>query len=398
MTALRASQTGPEPAPSPSPDIPGAAGPDWASLLPALDAAGARHDRDGSFPFDNLALLYRAGLLGLTVPVALGGQGLALAASAAAVRQVARGCASTALVLAMQCTKQAALARGAGYAPPLRERVGREAVQEGALLNAIRVEPELGSPTRGGLPATLARRVPGGWRLSGRKIYSTGAPGLTWFETLCRTDELKPRIGLFLVRAGSPGLRIEENWDHLGLRASGSHDVVLEEVFVPEDQAGTLTLPGEGPPPRDDLQAAWNAGLLGALYTGVAQAGRDWLVDFLRHRVPANLGKPLASLPRAQEVLGEIEALLAVNTRLLESLTVQADAGQPPASAESGLLKVSLTRNAVEAVRLANGLAGNHALSRFNRLERAWRDVQCGPVHVPQADSAMQAAGRAALA
>ena len=89
-----------------------------------------------------------------------------------------------------------------------------------------------------------------GSRISGRKIYSTGAPGLTWFETFCRTDELKPRVGPFLVRAGSDGLRIEEGWDHLGLRASGSHDVVLDDVFVPDEQVGALTVPGEGPPPR----------------------------------------------------------------------------------------------------------------------------------------------------
>ncbi|MCQ4159060.1 acyl-CoA/acyl-ACP dehydrogenase [Roseomonas sp. GC11] len=371
--------------------------PDWPTLLPQLREAGARHDRDGSFPFDALDLLRQAGLLSLTVPVALGGQGGGLAASAEAVGLVAQGCASTALVLAMQCTKQAALARGQGYAAPLRERLGREAVQEGALVNAIRVEPELGSPTRGGLPATTARRVPGGWRVSGRKIYSTGAPGLTWFETFCRTDELKPRLGNFLIRAGSPGLRIVESWDHLGLRASGSHDVVLEDVFVPEEQAGQLQPAGEGPPPRDDIQAAWNAALLGALYTGVAVAARDWLLGFLRGRVPANLGQPLASLPRVQEAVGEITTLLTVNGRLLAGLAAETDAGNAPSSTEAGLLKVVLTRQAVDAVRLANGLASNHALSRHNPLERHWRDVQCGVVHVPQADSAMIAAGRIIL-
>jgi hypothetical protein len=77
-----------------------------------------------------------------------------------------------------------------------------------------------------------------------------------------------------MIRAGSPGLRIEERWDHLGLRASGSHDAVLEDVFVPDDAVGTLALPDGGPPPREDLQAAWNAALLGTLYTGVGRKGR----------------------------------------------------------------------------------------------------------------------------
>ena len=372
-------------------------GPDRPALIGLLRDAGERHDRDGSFPYDSLARLHEAGLLGLTVPAALGGQGQGLAASAEIVGRVAQGCPSTALILAMQLTKQAALARNVGYPAALRERVGREAAQDGALMNSIRVEPDLGSPTRGGPPATIARRVAGGWRISGRKIYSTGANGLTWFETFCRTDELKPRLGIFLIRAGTEGLQILESWDHLGLRASGSHDVVLDDVFVPDSQVGRLDVPGEGPPPRDDVQTAWNAALLGALYDGVAREGRDWIVGFLRGRAPSNLGTPLASLPRVQEVVGEIEALLAVNARLIGSVAAQVDGDTPPASAESGTLKVVLTRNAVEAVRLATSLAGNHGLSRHNRLERCWRDVQCGLVHVPQADSAMVAADKDAL-
>ena len=370
---------------------------DWPALIVSLREAGERHDRDGSFPHDNLARLHQAALLGLTVPVALGGQGQGLAASSDVVGRVAQGCASTALILAMQLIKQAALARHTGFPLALRERIGREAARDGALLNAIRVEPDLGTPTRGGLPATIARRVADGWRISGRKIYSTGAEGLTWFETFCRTDELKPRVGPFLVRVGSAGLRIEESWDHLGLRASGSHDVVLEDVFVPDTQVGALAVPGEGPQPGDEVQAAWNAAVLGSLYDGVARAARDWIVGFLRERTPSNLGRSLASLPRMQEVVGEIEALLAVNARLIASLASQVDAGAAPGSAESGTLKVVLTRNAVEAVRLATSLAGNHGLSRHNGLERCWRDVQCGLIHVPQADSAMVAAGKLVL-
>jgi len=377
------------------PDAPPAI--DWPALTDSLREGGTRHDRDGSFPFDNLARLHAAGLLALTVPVALGGQGAGLVRSAEALGWVAQACPSTALILSMQCSKHAALARGSHYTPALRERLGRDAVRHGALLNSIRVEPDLGSPTRGGLPATIARRVPEGWRITGRKIYSTGAPGLAWFETFCRTDEDVPRVGPFLVPAGAPGLRIEETWDHLGLRASGSHDVVLEDVLVPADHAGTLTVPGAGPPPREDTQAAWNAAQMGAIYNGVAIAARDWIIRFLHDRVPSNLGAPLASLPRAHETVGEVASLLAVNARLVAQIAAETDAGTPPSSVESGVLKVTITRNAVEAVRLAVSLAGNHALARGNPLERHWRDVQCGLVHAPQADAAFQAAGRAAL-
>ena len=65
-------------------------------------------------------------------------------------------------------------------------RVAAEAVENGALINALRVEPELGSPTRGGMPSTVLRRTADGWTLSGHKIFATGAPGLRWMDVWAR--------------------------------------------------------------------------------------------------------------------------------------------------------------------------------------------------------------------
>ena len=148
----------------------------------------------------------------------------------------------------------------------------------------------LGTPHRGGLPETIARRNADGWRLSGRKIYSTGALALRWFSVYARTDEDVPRVGYFLVPAASRGIRIEETWDHLGMRATRSDDVVFEDVAIPSHYAVDVRTPNEW---RSAPQPAWSALLVASIYLGVADAARDWLVAFLRGRVPANLGKPL---------------------------------------------------------------------------------------------------------
>ena len=274
-------------------------------LLPGIAATAARHDRDGSFPHGSLAALRGAGLLALTVPAALGGGGAGLRVAAAAVEQVGAACPATALVLAMQYLKHAALARSPAWPAALREMVQRDAVDEGALINVLRVEPELGSPTRGGLPATVARRTADGWALSGRKRYSTGLPALRWLEVWARTDEETPRVGSFLVPTDAPGIEAVETWDHLGLRASGSHDAVFREVRIPVDHAIGLAPPGAAAGP-DARQMAWNNVLLSALYTGVARAARDWTVGFVRRRAPTGLGAPLAGLPRVQEAIGEV--------------------------------------------------------------------------------------------
>ena len=364
------------------------------ALASAIAATAAEHDRDASFPHENMRLLADAGLLNLTAAVSDGGGGAGLARTVDLVGAIGRGCPSTALVLAMQLIHVHLSSRNPRWPAELRSLVGRSA-GEGALINALRVEPALGTPARGGMPETMARRVADGWSLSGRKIYSTGAPGLHWMLVYARTDEVVPRVGFFLVPAASPGIVIEETWDQLGLRASGSHDVVLRDVLIPADHAVDVRPPEEWRP--DPVQVAWNTLTIAALYTGVATAARDWLVRFLRERVPANLGAPLASLPRMQEAVGGIEALLMTNRRLVADAAAAHDRDGGPDANTCNLIKTVAAENAIRAVEDAMKLTGNHGLSRANPLERHLRDVLCARIHTPQPDAAFVAAGRAAL-
>ncbi len=376
-------------------EAPGAAV-DLDALLPDLTAAfaatAAEHDRDSSFPFENFAALHRHGLLALTAPPRLGGGGADLPTTLKVVQAVARGEPATALVLTMQYLFHASLDGRGGFTDDLKARVVRDAVEHGALINALRVEPELGTPARGGLPATIARRTADGWSLSGRKIYSTGSPALTWMIVWARTDEDTPRVGGFLVHRDAPGRRIEETWDHTGLRASGSHDVIFENTPIPEHHA-LAPRPPSAPQPPDPAMAVWSPVLTAAIYDAVARSARDWFVQFLLDRKPANLGESLATLPRFQELVGQIDGLLLQNRVLLES----AAEGRLGA-AHGGLVKHLVTENAIAAVEKAIAATGNPGLSRANPLQRHYRDVLCGRVHTPQADIVLTGAGKAAFA
>jgi alkylation response protein AidB-like acyl-CoA dehydrogenase len=365
-------------------------------LAAEFAAAAAPQDRDASFPFGNLARLREAGLLGLTAARDDGGADADLARVISLVGTIAAGCPSTALVLAMQLIHLKAVARSPAWPAHLRSLVGRSAVDRGGLINALRVEPDLGSPVRGGLPDTVARQTARGWALAGRKIYSTGAPALSWLLVWARSDEAELRTGMWLVPAQATGIEIVETWDQLGLRASGSHDVVLHDVEVPKDHAVDIRPPQDWVRP-DPTQAAWNTLTIAALYTGVASAARDWLVGFLRGRVPSNLGAPLASLPRMQEAVGAIETLLLTNRRLIAGAAEAHDRGDDSPVIENQLIKTVAAENAIRAVEQAVALTGNHGLSRANPLERHLRDVLCARIHSPQADAAHTAAGRAAL-
>ncbi|SNB74952.1 Acyl-CoA dehydrogenase [Arboricoccus pini] len=369
--------------------------PDLAEALGAEFAkTAADHDRTGTLPLENFAKLRQAGLLALTAPTSLGGQGAGLGVARAVIGHIAHGDPSTALVLAMQYINLAILPNSA-WPRAIVERVVRDAVQSGALINALRVEPELGTPSRGGMPATTARRTEDGWALSGRKIYSTGSYGLTYGIVWAKTDEPEPRVGPFLVPMRSPGLKIVETWNQLGMRATASHDVILDDVVVPKDHAVDIRPPAEWAS-REPQQIVWMSVLIGALYDGVARAGRDWLVKFLRERVPANLGKPLGSLPRIQEAVGAIERLLLTNAHLLASAAAAGD-GQILTPNDALLIKTTVTENAIDVVQSALKLTGNHGLAQANPLERHLRNVLCGRIHSPQADMADLAAGRQAL-
>ncbi len=365
-----------------------------AGLAAAFALVAPEHDRDASFPHENIAQLAAEGVLNLTAAAAYGGGGAGLARSVALIEAAAAGCPSTALVLAMQLIHVHLATHNPRWPERLRALVARDAAA-GGLINALRVEPALGTPARGGMPETVATRTADGWEITGRKMYSTGAPGLRWMLVYARTDEAAPRVGFFLVPAQSPGVSIIETWDHLGLRASGSHDVVLTGVAVPLDHAVDVRAPGEWRP--DPVQTAWNALLIAALYTGVAGAARDLLVRFLRERAPANLGAPLATLPRMQEAVGRIEALLLTNRRLVTEAAAEYDRDGGPGTIGCQLIKTVAADNAISAVEEAVKLAGNHGLSRANPLERHLRDVLCARIHTPQADAALIAAGRAAL-
>jgi len=375
----------------------GAAGPVPQPVLDRitekLAATAEAHDRAAEFPRAILDLLAEEGLIGLTVAPEYGGRGAGPAEMLRVLSAIARGEPSTALILFMTYGYHANPTRARSWPEHIYARLAHEAVAGGGLIGGLRVEPELGTPVRGGLPKTLARRTGDGWAITGSKIYSTGSTGLSWFSVWAKTDEPEPRVGNFLVAADSPGITILPAWDHLGMRATVSHEVVFSDTPIPLDHAVDVRPPAEWKPkPGDNAQGLWGGLAVSTIYDGVAQAARDWLRGYLKERTPSNLGAALATLPRVQEKFGEIEALLYANRVLLETAAQQAGDGNGADSIEAGHIKYHVTSNAIRAE-----LTGNPGLSRKNPLERHYRDVLCSRIHSPQNDTIFVAAGRAAF-
>ena len=370
-----------------------------ADLTARLAERAQDYDRNPRFPRENFAILAERGLIGLTVDTRLGGGGAGFVDALRVLGAVAKGEPSTALILFMTYAFHAAPERNGRWPGALYERLAREAAAGHGLIGTFRVEPELGTPVRGGLPKTLARRDGDRWLISGEKIYSTGSTGLDWFAVFARTDESVPRLGILLVDPAAPGIEIVPEWDHLGMRATVSHKVVFTDTPTPLDHAVDLRLPAEWAPLPGNANGAlaWNALAIATIYDGAARAARDWLARYLNDRVPANLGSALASLSRVQEKFGEIEALLHTNRVLIDTTAAAIDADRPVTPNEVNLVKHLANLNAIRAVEIGLELTGNPGISRNNPLERHYRDVLCSRIHSPQADTVLINAGKAGL-
>jgi alkylation response protein AidB-like acyl-CoA dehydrogenase len=305
----------------------------FSYIVDTLAAHAEEHDETGDLPTKGIRAVHDAGLLTYTVDRRYGGPGGGLAGTVRLLAALGQGDPSVALISAMTLFAHAVQARAGGWPADLYASVLAESAERPTLINALRVEPELGTPARGGLPATLARRVGDGWEVTGHKTFSTGAAALRWMQVWARTDEDPLRTGAFLVRGDASGIAVDRTWNHLGLRASRSDDVTFDRTPA----VAALDLAEPGPPGGDPGGLrAWNALGIGAIYLGVARAARDWLARYLHERVPTNLRAPLASLPRFQAEVGEIEAQLLTVGAVLDLLAARLDAAEQVSPAEPG--------------------------------------------------------------
>jgi alkylation response protein AidB-like acyl-CoA dehydrogenase len=371
--------------------------PALAQLTAALAATAEHYDRTAEFPREPLKAVHDAGILTLGVAPEYGGRTVPVAELARVVQALGRGDPSVALLSVMTIFQHLQQNRLRKWPDALYRKVVREATGRPVLLNAVRSEPELGTPTRGGLPATRVTRTRDGWLLNGRKSYATGAEGLdyhlVWAATQPAGDE-EPLLAHAIVPGAAPGIEVVRTWDHFGLRASSTHDIVYTDVEIPADHF-------RGLPPAQAAAEAAGFGTAGiaviALYVGVARAAQEFFVTFANERVPSALGRPIATTERIQTVAGEIEAQLVQAEEVLYGLAARLDAGDEDAVPRVGVAKLLITRSIISAVQTAVAALGNPALTRGNPLERHYRDIHCCRIHPPQDDIALLAAGRRTL-
>jgi acyl-CoA dehydrogenase len=353
----------------------------------------AAHDRDNTFVAGNFARLRELGYLALAVPTALGGLGASMRQVCYAQAELAKHCAATALAVNMHLYQTLANAYRWRNGAPGADAVLRRIAADGLVLMTS-------GGSDGIWPSATAVQEDGGYRVTGRKMFCSQAPVADVLTTMAVLDDPRegPVVLLLAIPTGSDGFEIVETWDTLGMRATASHDVQLDGVFVPEAQ-----VVGRRPWGRID-PVLRNAGIhfappVAAVYYGVAAGARDEAVRTVARRQTGD-GHQLAQEPLVQRQVGLIEHKLRTAWwSLLGALNELGDdyALGPSTLATVMLAKRQAVTEAVKVVDLAMDVLGGRSYYRRAALERAYRDVRAGTYHPLTPEVTLTYAGKLAL-
>jgi L-evernosamine nitrososynthase len=359
-----------------------------AELSEQLAARAAEHDRDGTYPFEAIDALKVVGYFAAPIPVELGGLGVSTTHDlVVASSRLARGDASVAIgvnmhlvaVLNMVHRYQVAAAAGAerrarAFAASL-EQIARDRVVLAAAIS------ERGQDlTR---PGTVATRTSSGWRIDGRKMFCTMSPAATDLYvsvTYVDQDGIE-RYSYAMVPTDAPGVIIHDDWDAMGMRASGSNSVSLEAVELPAPSVRGGFVAGD---PLPYMERNLHSGLFHAAASlGIAESADATARRGIAGRINGD-ARPRMQIADNAVDLAASRGVLARATDLIDEHRSANPASDGTAEelgalfAEAQAAKAFVNEAAARVVDRALALSGGAGYINGSPLARAYRDVKAG--------------------
>jgi alkylation response protein AidB-like acyl-CoA dehydrogenase len=353
-------------------------------LGPIFARRAAEEGDEDRFVADNFAALKASGLVEAGVPAELGGGGADVDELTAMLRTLAYHCGSTALAFSMHTHQVAVPAwrwthQKAAAVEPLLKRIAAERI---LLLSSGGSDWIAGSGK--------GEKVEGGYRINARKIFTSGAPigDILMTGAVAETDD-GPVVLHFGVPMSSPHVKVLDTWRTLGMRGTGSHDVLIDGHVVPEAAVAVRRKAGEWHPLFHTI-ATIAFPLVYSVYIGVAESARDLAVELARRKKPGTHTVQLA---------GRMDTELAGARLGLEHMLAAVRLNAPSAGTINQVMigKQLVTRHAIAAVELAMELAGGAGFYRSAGLERKFRDIQAARYHPLQTGPQAEYAGAMAL-
>ena len=364
----------------------------------AEDFAGRahEHDRDASSPRKDFEALRDASLYGLVVPKEMGGWGAGFVGYAIAAEELAQGSPATAMSFNMHCALL-----GIAFNLPLPEAVKQQiadlVVKEGKLIcGSLSEAGHAGVLYSSRICSTQLRRTGDGYVLNGRKTFCTMADAADFICVFAHPEEAdNPEAAvLLLLPAGLPGLRIEPAWDTLGMRATRSDTLVIEDCFVPPEAVFEEPVVPSLPDFLRDTDAIVNVPYT-AVYLGIGVGAMRAAIAAVKDRVPKGYEQPLAYLPDIRRRVAVMSAQLEAARRLLHYAAWLVDTDAPPAEALSAFLKAKYVvgETVAAATRSALEMGGAHATFKGSPLERFFRDGATATIMPPPTDHCLAQLG-----
>jgi alkylation response protein AidB-like acyl-CoA dehydrogenase len=347
----------------------------------------AAHDHDASHPVENYDRLRREGFLALAVSAEMGGGGASLLDHTIAYEALAQGCPSTALAFNMHASVVMPVLDYSAIAANAKRRIVDLVVGEKKLIAGNFSETITTAALNLRPLKTRARQVPGGYRVTGRKMFASMLEAADYVLMGAYPDDAtSPTAGMvLLIPREAEGRRVEANWDVLGMRATRSDSLSLEDCFVPDRDVILRT---------DDMTAFrntnlhWFWGSYTPVYLGVAEAAYDELRRVVAARQPEGYAQPLAYLPEVRRHVAEMSAELdAARLVTYRSAWLSDTQGMTDETLAALYRAKYMVGEAVSRItRAALTLGGAHGIFKPSRIEQLFRDGALGPLHPPPSD------------
>jgi len=352
-------------------------------MLERFDARCPIYDRDNRFFQEDWDELKASGYLNIALPTEYGGLGMSLAEANRLQRRLAYHAPATAVAVNMHLywVGTAATVHAAGD-PSCDWMLERAA--EGHIFAAGHGEAGNDLPLL--LSTTSAERVEGGWSISGHKIFGSLSPVWTLggFHAMDTSDPANPKIVHGFLPRSADGYEIVETWDTLGMRATQSHDTVLDRAFVADENIVLVCPAGFAGAGLFQVGIfAWALMGFASVYYGAAQRAFDITVDRMPKRTSVALTNSMAHHPGVQHNVSEMRISLDACEALLDKVVTDWTNGVPHADWPVRLVAARhfIINQAYDIVDRAMDLSGGSAVFKSNRLEQIFRDVRMGRFH-----------------
>jgi alkylation response protein AidB-like acyl-CoA dehydrogenase len=347
----------------------------------------AQHDRDASHPIENYQRLRDEGFLALTIARKWGGAGASFLDHTIAYEALGQGCPSTALAFNMHASVVMPLLASAEVTAETKRRIARMVVQDRCLIAGNFSEP-VTTALIGERPLkTRARRIDGGYNLSGRKMFASMLEAADYVLVMAYPDEATaPFAGIILMLPRViEGRSVDPNWDVLGMRATRSDSLILDECRLPDS---AVVFRSHDMRSFRHAYLNWFWGSYTAVYLGLTAAAYDELRRVAHTRQPEGYAQPLAYHPDVRRHVAEISVDLEAARLITYRSAWLSDTEGPTAETTAALYRAKyMVGEAVTRItRTALTLGGAHGIFKGSRLEQLFRDGALAPLHPPPAD------------